>query len=226
MDFQFSNYFPWNIYLPSIPTNFKFDIPSMPTNINFNIPNKLPFDLPQNFPIDDKLIIISLISIIALASIVSILLQVWSIIKTLVLLIVLIVSLVIPIIVFLYVVNLEDPSCDCIKDWRINFIKYWTVISFIIGLIITLTGNVYLALLLSLINIVNVYALFTYISDLNNQNCKCITGTLALLNNFLYYWRYFMVISVCFSLLVCIWRFSVIAESKKHPHFIMIPSKK
>lgn len=204
----------------SIPLKFDYDLPQMPS-----MPSKLPFELPKNFPIDDKLIIISLVSLTVLITIVSILTQIWNITKTLVLLIVLVFSLIIPIVTLLYIFKLEDPNCNCIKDWRIDFIKYWTVISLTIGFIITLTGNVYLGLLLTLINAINVYALFTYVGDLNKEKCNCIIGNLSILNNFLYYWRYLMVVGVFFSLLASIWRLSVIAESKKHPHFVMIPNK-
>ena len=82
-----------------------------------------------------------------------------------------------------YLYNLTLPSCNCIRDWRHNFMKnvaYFNIIMSFLSLIITnITENIILKLLLGLftivINTINLYAFYTYINDMTNNNCKCAT---------------------------------------------------
>ena len=49
---------------------------------------------------------------------------------------------------------------------------------------------------------VNLYALYTYIEDLNKTNCTCAVTELKYVNTFLYYWRYIMVASYVLAILL------------------------
>lgn len=107
----------------------------------------------------------------------------------------------VPIMILIYVFKLDNPKCGCIKDWRNTFIKFWTIAAIAMAYAVTLTKNRYLAVILAVMNAVNVYALFTYVGDLNAQNCKCATENLEFINDFLYYWRFLMVVSVSIGII-------------------------
>lgn len=111
-------------------------------------------------------------------------------------------SIAIPVLTLIYVYKLENPECKCTVDWRNTFIKYWTVLSILLAF---LNGSVIrspiLAFILVIMNAINVYALFTYVGDINAQQCKCATENMRYINDILYYWRYVMVIGVVISLI-------------------------
>jgi hypothetical protein len=109
-------------------------------------------------------------------------------------------SLIVPIITLIYIYRLEKPDCNCVRDWRHNFIKFWTILSIIIAvfLIATKFKNNLLMLAILVMQIVYTYGLFTYISDLNSQKCKCATESSPWINEFLRFWRYVMIFTVSF----------------------------
>lgn len=122
------------------------------------------------------------------------------------LILVILIQFAIPVIILIYVYKLDNPKCGCIKDWRNTFIKIWTIIAIGLSYVLALTKSPSLGLVLAVMNVVNVYALFTYVGDLNTQNCKCATENLEYINDFLYYWRFIMVVSVVVSLGLSVWR--------------------
>lgn len=132
-------------------------------------------------------------------------------IKTNILIIITLISVIYQGIILNYVMNLEDKLCNCIRDWRHDFVKYFSTAmigwAFLI-LIIGLTGfknemmkNLLkvLSMVLALCNLVNIWCLYTYVGDLNSTNCSCAVNKQKLSNDFLYIWRYFLVAGVILS---------------------------
>jgi len=111
-----------------------------------------------------------------------------------------------------YVMNLEDKLCNCIRDWRHDFVKYFA--SAMIGwaflvLLLALTGFKNeilkkllkaLSIALSLCNLINIWCLYTYVGDLNSTNCSCAVDKQKIANDFLYIWRYILVAGVILGL--------------------------
>jgi H+/Cl- antiporter ClcA len=88
--------------------------------------------------------------------------------------------------VIYYLYELEGEGCNCIMDWRHDFIKYYTMaLCFIVivksvMLITQLYNKINTTILLifnvifALLAAVNVYAFFTYVGDVqDDKNCKC-----------------------------------------------------
>ena len=86
-----------------------------------------------------------------------------------------------------YVIKLEKVSCECSKDWKRDYIKYFAIITIIVMSLMTiipLLTNRYITLiqtpffrilsgLFSIATLVNIYALFTYSQQIVLSTCKC-----------------------------------------------------
>ena len=94
--------------------------------------------------------------------------------------------------VIYYLYNLEDESCkqtNCSRDWRHNIIKLFSIITIIIMFIPLIYFNsdllyykfkyniiyIIFTTFLYILSIINLYAFYTYINDMTNNNCKCAT---------------------------------------------------
>ena len=111
-----------------------------------------------------------------------------------------------------YVMNLEDKLCNCIRDWRHDFVKYFAIVMIcwaILILLLALTGFKnemlkqllkVLSIVLSLCSLINIWCLYTYIGDLNSTNCSCAVDKQKIANDFLYIWRYVLVAGVILGL--------------------------
>lgn len=104
--------------------------------------------------------------------------------------------------ILVYLVKLEDNTCNCKRDWRHDFIKYFSVVLILLGLIKLVLGlnrNNILVKLLSLVLgiswIVNLYCLFTYVGDLDQTNCACARDKQRYMHYFLFLWRWVLVLS-------------------------------
>ena len=98
-------------------------------------------------------------------------------------------SIVVAVIVLTYVFKLEETSCECSKDWRRDYIKYYSmatlglitlvVLSGMLGLNLGKMAVVRVVLVLisfawTVASLTNIYAMFTYTHKLAwNQNCEC-----------------------------------------------------
>lgn len=134
-------------------------------------------------------------------------------IKNSILVIITLVAILYQGIILNYVMNLEDKLCNCIRDWRHDFVKYFS--STMIGwalliLFLGLTGFKnemlkqlvkVLSIVLSLCSLINIWCLYTYVGDLNSTNCACAVDKQKISNDFLYVWRYFLVAGVIFCLI-------------------------
>ena len=110
-------------------------------------------------------------------------------------------SIIIHILIIYYLINLEDVTCNCIIDWRHNYIKYVTI--FILAMNILFLFNIKLSnssndnpimTIFLILSLVNMYALYTYVGDLNDTKCGCAVDKQKDLNTFLYYYRYLFII--------------------------------
>jgi hypothetical protein len=104
--------------------------------------------------------------------------------------------------IILYLINLENEACNCVMDWRHNYLKYFSSALVILG-IIGLFTDIHKSAIASLIklllcigSIVNIYCLFTYIGDLDATNCSCARDKQRTMHYFLYIWRWVLVISL------------------------------
>lgn len=99
-----------------------------------------------------------------------------------------------------YVLYLEKEKCKCIMDWRHNFIKYYVLIIVLFPFIFKqITGNNIIKLMIknnnhiqigkismSIVAIVYVYALVTYIIDLDKTQCACAIHDMKYLHKSFY----------------------------------------
>jgi len=113
-----------------------------------------------------------------------------------------------------YLYNLEDADCNCIRDWRHNFIKAMCLViiflSFVglFGFNLNLTSLKLLAIIFiiwTVLFIIVIYAFFTYVGDLNATQCTCAVKKQPNLNSIMNFirWLYVLIIgSVLFFTIV------------------------
>ena len=107
--------------------------------------------------------------------------------------------------ILLYLYKLEESDCKCIidwkNDWRHSYIKNFTIV--LIGINIlkllmsSLRNNKMLSSVLIVLDLINLYAFFTYINDLNKNNCNCATEKQYFLNMLLRVFVWVRVIAIC-----------------------------
>ena len=100
--------------------------------------------------------------------------------------------------VVLYIVNLEGKDCRCIRDWRHDFLKYYSIAMVFWGIItiaLKLKGStdmlvVVMRNIIMFSSLISIWALYTYIGDLDKTQCKCAVVQQKDMHYFLYLWRY------------------------------------
>lgn len=111
------------------------------------------------------------------------------------------------IILFYYVIQLEKETCECIIDWRHNFLKYMLFSNIILTILnmVLLDKNMIgseihkiLYIITVIIGVINTYSYFTYVSDLNETKCNCLKN-MPKINNFLNVmkWVFVGISSIC-----------------------------
>jgi len=109
-----------------------------------------------------------------------------------------------------YLYNLEDADCNCIRDWRHNFIKAMCLLiiflSFLglFGFSLKSPAFKWLAIIQFILVIVDTYAFFTYVGDLNDTQCVCAVKKQPNLNSIMNLIRWIFVIIIGLSILVII----------------------
>jgi hypothetical protein len=112
-----------------------------------------------------------------------------------------ILGLIINILIIYYLINIEAVDCNCINDWRHNYIKYVSVFNIIINILFLFNiNNESLLGINTILNLINLYAFFTYIRDLNDTKCECAIKQKSL-NSFLNIWRYIIIIMIILGLI-------------------------
>ena len=116
-----------------------------------------------------------------------------------------IISTIVNILIIYYLINLDHNYCDCIRDWRHNYIKYTAIFLILINLLLETHET---SGILIIFQIIYIYAFYTYIRDLDNTKCECAVVKQEKLHKFLNVWRYFIVIIpivvLCISFIIFI----------------------
>ena len=112
-----------------------------------------------------------------------------------------------------YIITLEGQQCGCVRDWRHDFIKYYSGALICYGvMLLILAGTSYRNSVvvkvcqnaLMLLSFVNVWCLYTYVGDLDKTYCRCAIEKQKNMHYFLYLWRYILVASIVASLIMII----------------------
>lgn len=124
------------------------------------------------------------------------------------------VGVIISVLIFKYVYDLEEEKCVCSKDWKRTYIKYFSVLLIITGLlgmagltsdVVLLKSNkliLFLVVLLSVLifigSIVYLYALYMFSHDLiKHKECPCSESHLR---TFTYY--YSIIVIFVYALII------------------------
>ena len=100
-----------------------------------------------------------------------------------------------------YLSKLEHNQCDCIRDWRHNYIKYITFYSLIYISLLSYINFKSIIGIIIFIYSYYIYAFYTYIRDLDNTKCKCAVVKQEKLHKFLNIWRYIFPIITLFIII-------------------------
>jgi len=109
-----------------------------------------------------------------------------------------VVTSIINLIIIYYLYNLEDKTCNCIRDWRHDYIKYLSMFMIVYNIlslffIILIESHIF-KIIMVILSIINIYAFFTYITELNNTKCECAVIKQKQIHKFLMVWRYVLFI--------------------------------
>jgi hypothetical protein len=118
---------------------------------------------------------------------------------------------IVNIFIIYYLINLEHNHCDCIRDWRHNYIKYTAMFLLFIDLLLLLNTEISnISGIIGLLQIIYVYAFYTYIRDLDNTKCECAVVKQKNLHTFLNMWRYLILIIPMFGIVIAMYLFNTI----------------
>jgi hypothetical protein len=127
---------------------------------------------------------------------------------------IIIISIIYNIFVLSYILNLEKQDCHCFRDWRHDFMKYYSIALILwgvltIGFTIYNVNNEFINVIRQIsvfAYLVNVWCLYSYIGILDYTNCNCAIITSKKTHYFLYLFRYIVVgllfTSLLFTLLL------------------------
>lgn len=116
-------------------------------------------------------------------------------------------------IILFYLYHLEVDTCNCIRDWRHDFIKYIAIILIFLDLIELFYASLFYASLedkinehlkiykfiMTIINVLYCIFAFIYIGNLDRTNCVCAVEKQKVIHGFLFYfWRYVLLIFAAF----------------------------
>ena len=125
------------------------------------------------------------------------------------------ISIIYNVFVLGYLLNLEKEDCHCFSDWRHDFMKYYSILLIVWGLI-NLSFNLYNSkndIVIMINNIsaiaffINIWCLYSYVGILDYTKCLCAIDKSKFMHYFLYVFRYILVGLIFVSL------FSVIITS-------------
>jgi len=119
-------------------------------------------------------------------------------------------TLVLQGLIIYYLYNLEGVDCNCIRDWRHNYIKYFAIFAICFSglhIIVPSLSKKYIALtiIFMILTLINLYAFFTYIGDLNTTKCICAVDKQPTLNSIINFLRWFQLITLIIGVLVVVW---------------------
>ena len=113
--------------------------------------------------------------------------------------------------IFYYVNYLEKKDCNCVIDWRQKYIKYYTIIVIIVNILFILLNNrIHFMIKSSLLGLLLIagliffYCLFTYVDQLDKENCACAVNDNKTIHTILYYYRYLFYLQIFMVILLII----------------------
>jgi hypothetical protein len=110
----------------------------------------------------------------------------------------LVISFLIQSSILYYLYNLEDAECNCIRDWRHNFIKGFSVLVICVSLLGLVISNLLkikaVMIIYGILSLINYYAFITYIGELNNTKCVCAVVKQPNLNSIMKLYRWLLLI--------------------------------
>lgn len=107
-----------------------------------------------------------------------------------------------------YILNIERNDCNCFRDWRHNFMKYYSIVLIIWGFL-NITFYLYNSKneFVNVVNtitmiayLVNIWCLYSYVGILDYTKCSCAIDDSKKMHYFLYLFRYVVVGILFFSL--------------------------
>ena len=122
------------------------------------------------------------------------------------------ISIIYNVLVLGYLLNLEEEDCNCFRDWRHDFMKYYCLVLIVWGLI-NLSFNLYnskneLVLMVNNISMVaffiNIWCLYSYVGILDYTKCLCAIEKSKFMHYFLYLFRYVIIALIFVSLFAAI----------------------
>jgi hypothetical protein len=122
------------------------------------------------------------------------------------------ISIIYNVFVLGYLLNLEDDDCNCFRDWRHDFMKYYSIVLIVWGLI-NLSFNLYNSkntFILMINNIsmiaffINIWCLYSYVGILDYTKCLCAINKSKIIHYFLYLFRYVIIALIFVSLFAAI----------------------
>lgn len=133
----------------------------------------------------------------------------------------------------IWVVRLSAKHCGCIGGWRQEFIKYFAGLTILVGVLRLLNShgdfngisshlpNVILAVLgflglaYFMASIINIYAVITYVDDINETNCECAIAGMSDLNKAMIVLRWVYIIGVCLFVAMLLFGFAAYLQLRK-----------
>jgi hypothetical protein len=119
-------------------------------------------------------------------------------------------SIIVASVFIYYITEIEKDHCNCVNDWRNRFIKSYNIGLIVLNLYLMVAGPVsinfksYMLSILMILNVVNVYAVFTLVDELEKQRCACAVEENKHLHNVLYYYRYVMLLAIVMSFIILV----------------------
>ena len=122
--------------------------------------------------------------------------------------------------VLLYIFILEPDSCQCYRDWKHTYIKLFSIfiilyhifrISVILDFEPYIKHFVVIYLCITILYIINAYAVYNYVNILNEKKCKCIYQH-SELNKFMIYFKYIFIFMAIGSFIISL----KLLDSKYH----------
>ena len=112
--------------------------------------------------------------------------------------------------VLLYIFILEPDSCQCFRDWKHDYIKLFSIFIILYHMIrISVKLNfapyirhfVIIYLIITILYIINAYAVYNYVNVLNEKKCKCVEIHVEL-NRFMLYFKYVLILIAIITFLI------------------------
>jgi hypothetical protein len=106
-----------------------------------------------------------------------------------------------------YLLALEGRKCGCIRDWRHDFMKYysgaiivWSILFYYVAMSTKNQFAIIINNILMFAGLISLWCLYTYVGDLDKTQCKCAVEKQKNMHYFLYLWRYVPVILIILTL--------------------------